>query len=119
MTQNLFENWDATKGALTDGLEGNKKVVMESVLENTKAYLAEAASGGATGAGNIARYQDPTGVITGNVRQVDNYISQAAPVEPGVSSAAANFDAPNNTVAIVVIRKYFILLISRQILMLH
>ena len=29
MTQNLFENWDATKGALTDGLEGNKKVVME------------------------------------------------------------------------------------------
>jgi hypothetical protein len=25
MTQNLFENWDATKGALTDGLEGNKK----------------------------------------------------------------------------------------------
>ena len=53
-----------------------------------------------TGAGNIARYQDPTGVITGNVRQVDNYISQAAPVEPGVSSAAANFDAPNNTVAI-------------------
>ena len=36
MTQNLFENWDATKGALTDGLEGNKKVVMESVLENTK-----------------------------------------------------------------------------------
>ncbi len=37
MTQNLFENWDATKGALTDGLEGNKKVVMESVLENLRA----------------------------------------------------------------------------------
>ena len=54
MTQNLFENWDATKGALTDGLEGNKKVVMESVLENTKNYLAESANSGTTMAGNVA-----------------------------------------------------------------
>ena len=54
MTQNLFENWDATKGALTDGLEGNKKVVMESVLENTKSYLTESANSGTTMAGNVA-----------------------------------------------------------------
>ena len=54
MTQNLFENWDATKGALTDGLEGNKKVVMESVLENTKSYLSESATSGTTMAGNVA-----------------------------------------------------------------
>ena len=54
MTQNLFENWDATKGALTDGLEGNKKVVMESVLENTKSYLSESAQSGTTMAGNVA-----------------------------------------------------------------
>ena len=54
MTQNLFENWDATKGALTDGLEGNKKVVMESVLENTKSYLSESANSGTTMAGNVA-----------------------------------------------------------------
>ena len=54
MTQNLFENWDVTKDALTDGLAGNKKVVMESVLENTKNYLSESAAAGSTMAGNIA-----------------------------------------------------------------
>ena len=51
---NLFENWDATKGALTDGLDGNKKAVMETVLENTKRSLMETATAGATQAGNIA-----------------------------------------------------------------
>ncbi len=54
MADNLMENWSETKTALTDGLTGTKKQVMESVLENTKTYLSEAASGGATGAGNIA-----------------------------------------------------------------
>ena len=54
MTQNLFENWDVTKDALTDGLNGNKKVVMESVLENTKSYLSESAAAGSTMAGNVA-----------------------------------------------------------------
>ena len=54
MADNLMENWSDTKNALTDGLTGTKKQVMESVLENTKTYLAEAASGGATQAGNIA-----------------------------------------------------------------
>jgi len=50
----LFENWAATKEALTDGLSGNKKAVMETVLENTKRNLTESASIGATSAGNIA-----------------------------------------------------------------
>jgi hypothetical protein len=54
MTQNLFENWAVTKDALTDGLDGNKKVVMESVLENTKNYLSESAAAGTTMAGNVA-----------------------------------------------------------------
>ena len=54
MTQNLFENWSVTKDALTDGLDGNKKVVMESVLENTKNYLSESAAAGTTMAGNVA-----------------------------------------------------------------
>lgn len=54
MSQNLFENWGVTKEALTDGLKGNKKVVMESVLENTKKYLSESAAVGTTMAGNIA-----------------------------------------------------------------
>lgn len=51
---NLFEHWSATKEALTDGLTGNRKVVMESVLENTKRSLMESASSGATMAGNVA-----------------------------------------------------------------
>ena len=51
---NLFENWDATKGALTDGLDGNKKAVMETVLENTKRSLMETAAAGTTASGNIA-----------------------------------------------------------------
>ena len=54
MSQNLFENWGVTKEALTDGLTGNKKVVMESVLENTKTYLSESAVAGSTMAGNIS-----------------------------------------------------------------
>ena len=54
MADVLFENWAATKGALTDGLTGNKKAVMETVLENTKRGLTESASIGATSAGNIA-----------------------------------------------------------------
>ena len=54
MTQNLFENWAVTKDALTDGLNGNKKVVMESVLENTRNYLSESATAGTTMAGNVA-----------------------------------------------------------------
>ena len=54
MSQNLFENWSVTKEALTDGLAGNKKVVMETVLENTKSYLSESAAAGTTMAGNIA-----------------------------------------------------------------
>ena len=49
-----MENWSETKTALTDGLTGTKKQVMETTLENTKKYLSEAASGGATQAGNIA-----------------------------------------------------------------
>ena len=49
-----MENWGATKDALTDGLSGTKKQVMESVLENTKRYIAESATAGATQAGNIA-----------------------------------------------------------------
>jgi len=54
MTINLNENWNATKEALTDGLTGTKKKVMETTLENTKNYLSEAVTAGATQSGNIA-----------------------------------------------------------------
>ena len=51
----LFESrWQDTKNALLEGLEGNKKAVMGVTLENTKRYLAENATAGATSAGNVA-----------------------------------------------------------------
>jgi len=51
----IFESkWGETKKALTEGLEGNKKKTMDVVLENTKRYLSEAATAGATSAGNVA-----------------------------------------------------------------
>jgi hypothetical protein len=54
MADVLFENWTATKDALVDGLSGNKKAVMETILENTKRGITESASIGSTSAGNIA-----------------------------------------------------------------
>ena len=51
----IFESkWGETKSALTEGLEGNKKKVMGVILENTKRYLSEQATAGATSAGNVA-----------------------------------------------------------------
>ena len=51
----LFESkWVETKSALTEGLAGNKKKTMDIVLENTKRYLSESATAGATSAGNVA-----------------------------------------------------------------
>ena len=50
----INENWAETKTALMEGLDGQKKTSMDAVLENTKKYLAEAATTGATGAGNVA-----------------------------------------------------------------
>ena len=56
MTDNtmITENWKDTKSALCEGLEGQKKETMSVVLENAKNYLAETATAGATGAGNVA-----------------------------------------------------------------
>ena len=50
----INENWQATKGALLEGLNGHKKSVMDVTLENTRRYLAESATAGATSAGNVA-----------------------------------------------------------------
>ena len=56
MSNQLFEskNWSATKDALLEGLSGNRKVVMESCLENTRGYLTESVTAGATTSGNVA-----------------------------------------------------------------
>ena len=54
MSELLESRWHDTKSALLEGLSGNKKAVMDSTLENTRRYLAETATAGATSAGNIA-----------------------------------------------------------------
>jgi predicted transcriptional regulator len=54
MSEMINENWQATKGALLEGLNGHKKSVMDVTLENTRRYLAESATAGATSAGNVA-----------------------------------------------------------------
>ena len=50
----LESRWNDTKDALLEGLEGNRRNSMSVVLENTKRYLQEAASTGASASGNIA-----------------------------------------------------------------
>lgn len=54
MSELLESHWHATKEALLEGLQGTKKSVMATTLENTRKYLSESASAGATSAGNVA-----------------------------------------------------------------
>jgi hypothetical protein len=55
MSDVLLEGrWGATKEALLEGLEGNRRSAMSVVLENTRSYLSEAATSGATTSGNMA-----------------------------------------------------------------
>jgi hypothetical protein len=54
MSQLLESRWSETKDALLEGLNGNKRSVMAATLENTRKYLAESATSGATSAGNVA-----------------------------------------------------------------
>jgi Major capsid protein Gp23 len=55
MTTALLESrWGETKEALLEGLQGNRRTSMSVVLENTRKYLKESATAGATSAGNVA-----------------------------------------------------------------
>ena len=54
MSQLLNERWSETKDALLEGLQGTRRSSMQVCLENTRKYLAEAATSGATSSGNIA-----------------------------------------------------------------
>ena len=54
MSQLLNERWSETKEALLEGLQGTRRQSMNVCLENTRRYLAESATSGATSAGNIA-----------------------------------------------------------------
>ena len=54
MSELLESRWQDTKTALLEGLDGNKKTVMATALENTRRHLSESATAGATSAGNVA-----------------------------------------------------------------
>ena len=54
MSELLESRWQDTKEALLEGLQGNRRTVMGVTLENTRKYLAESPTAGATSAGNVA-----------------------------------------------------------------
>ena len=55
MTSAILESkWQETKSALMEGVDGAKAKSLDVVLENTRRYLSEQASAGATSAGNVA-----------------------------------------------------------------
>ena len=54
MSELLESRWQETKEALLEGLQGNKRSTMGVTLENTRKYLSESATAGATSAGNVA-----------------------------------------------------------------
>jgi len=55
MSELLESRWREAKQALLEGLNGNKKTVMETTLENTRKHLlSESATVGSTSAGNVA-----------------------------------------------------------------
>ena len=77
----IFESkWGETKAALTEGLAGNKKKTMDVVLENTKRYLAEQSTAGATSA------TGPVGQIhTLRIRYADTVSSNTTAGEEALS----------------------------------
>lgn len=55
MSSKLLESrWGETKEALLEGLKGNRRSTMATVLENTRKSLLENATAGATASGNVA-----------------------------------------------------------------
>ena len=54
MSELLNSRWAETKEALLEGLQGTKRSVMGVTLENTRKYLTESPTAGATSAGNVA-----------------------------------------------------------------
>lgn len=54
MSTLLEGRWNDTKTALLEGLSGNRRSSMQTILENTRTQLKENATSGATASGNIA-----------------------------------------------------------------
>jgi hypothetical protein len=59
MKSELFEGkvWEQTKGALLDNLDGRKRQIVETVMENQRKHLMETPGGDVTSAGNIGNFQ--------------------------------------------------------------
>lgn len=115
-SQLLESRWNETKGTLMEGLSAKKQRSMGVILENTRKYLIENATSGATTAGNVATLNrvilpvirrvmptvianeivgvqpmtSPVGQIhTLRVRYADNYSSSAAGA-PGTGATAGD-----------------------------
>ena len=117
MTTALLESrWGETKDALLEGLNGSKRTTMGVILENTRKYLAENATAGATASSNVATLnrvilpvirrvmptvianeivgvQPMTGPVaqihTLRVRYAENFTSSASPANgPGTDTTA-------------------------------
>jgi hypothetical protein len=56
----LIENWQETKDALLEGLQGSKKTVMSTLLENQKQHLMETAGQTSVNMGAISNFQKIT-----------------------------------------------------------
>ena len=54
MSELLHGRWNETREALLEGLSGTRRSTMSITLENTRKYLMESPSAGATSAGNVA-----------------------------------------------------------------
>jgi hypothetical protein len=53
----LMENWTATKEALLEGLQGSKKQIVATLLENQKKHLVETAGATSVNADAVANFQ--------------------------------------------------------------
>ena len=60
MSELLESRWSDTKNALLEGLSGTKKSVMATTLENTRRYLSESATAGATSEGTCREAHRPS-----------------------------------------------------------
>ncbi len=53
----LMENWTATKEALLEGLQGSKKTIVSTLLENQKKHLMETAGATSVNADAVSNFQ--------------------------------------------------------------
>ena len=93
MSELLTSRWNETKEALLEGLQGTRKSAMAVTLENTRKYLAESATAGATSAGNVATLNR---VILPVIRRVMPTViaNELVGVQPMTGPVAAGHQRP-------------------------